>query len=527
MTTPPMLSVSLARLSLCFAPLFLLACLDDDAELAGLSVGLESTGMDVANPAGPQQSQPASQPAITPTIDLGLYPDAKCNDGSAPIVKVNLDPDGGTNWLVYLQGGGSCNSVESCEDRWRDCDPSPAHSEGGQAVGGKANMMANGSGMNFDGAGILDFDGHNSESSPFAGKGFNRVFIPYCSSDHWRGQGNTQPVNYPPTCGGLESLTTLYFGGGKIVEAVIDEIMASEQAPQDGDFIVLAGGSAGGEGVEQNLDRVAAQAQAVESGVTVVGVSDSSHSVGLDQDGIPGSVEVDSELFWAGLTLPVMRNPGDPIDVVVDDSCWSGEIGSDKEYCHNSSYVVPNYMDSPIMLTSNTYDNVHDGTYETYDAAISDCGGLNVHTGGADADRDDLYDTYCDPVADPGQDIETWMRYQIGVEGTTILDSVPGTAYFIAHSSLDLHDKLLKTSENFYRRATSLAPYNVIGGHEFAGLGGWTSTSGQNSNPSVASTVACALGLVGLAGAPTCVPEDVRVTSDLPTQVPVIENAFN
>jgi hypothetical protein len=513
MTTPSPFPAAIARLSLCCAPLLLLACVEDDAELAGFSEGLS-------------ERSAAGQQATLMTIDLAQYPDARCNDGSAPVVKVNLDPNGGTNWLVYLQGGGSCDSVAECESRWRDCDPSPAHSEGGRAVGGKANMMANQNGMNFDGWGILDFDGHNGEVSPFAGKGFNRVFIPYCSSDHWRGLGNTQAVNYAPTCGSPDSLTTIHFGGGKIVEAVIDEIMASQRAPGDGDFIVMAGGSAGGAGVQHNLDRVADQAQALEPGITVVGVADAAAAVGLDQDGIPNSVALEAELFWAGLDPAAGHTPGDPIDVVVDDSCWNAESGGDKDYCHITPYTVPNHVDTPLMETSNTFDNIHEGVFESYHAGITDCGGLNYHTGGVDPDQDALYDAYCNPVADPAADIETWMRYQIGVEGTAILDSVPHLVYFIAHSSQDLHDQFLKHSDTFYRRANSPA-LNPIGNHQFAGLGGWTSASGQNTNPSVASTVACALGLVGLPGAPVCVLADARVTSDLPTQVPVIEDALN
>src|SRR5690606_33973759 len=137
--------------------------------------------------------------------------DAVCNDGSAPVVKVKLDPNGGSNWLVYMQGGGGCNSIDECEWRWKDCDGSPAHSISGQHVGGKRNMTADTNAMNFDGWGIMDFDGDSGETSPFAGKGFNRVFIPYCSSDHWRGLGNSHSVNFAPTCGDPASLTELHF----------------------------------------------------------------------------------------------------------------------------------------------------------------------------------------------------------------------------------------------------------------------------------------------------------------------------
>jgi hypothetical protein len=498
------------RLSLCFAPLFLLACLDEDAEFPALAEDLA-------------ERSAAGQQATLMPIDLVEHPDAKCNDGSAPVVKVNLDPNGGTNWIVYLQGGGFCKSVAECEERWTDCSPGAQYP--GDPIGWKANMSANTDAMSFDGRGILDFDGHDGEPSPFAGKGFNRVFIPYCSSDQYRGLGNVQPVNYPATCGDPDTLTSIHFGGGKIVEAVIDEIMESQRAPQNGSFVVLAGGSAGGSGVQYNLDRVTDQIHGLEPEITVVGIADAAHSVGLDQDGTPGAATLDAELFWAGATV---HNPGDPIDVVVDESCFAAESGADKDYCHDIPYVVTNHMDTPLMSISNSYDPTrHEPLFDAYHAAISDCGGLNHHTGGADPDQDALYNAYCNPVVDPAADIETWMRYQIAVEGAAILDVTPSIAYFIVHSSLGLHDQLLKESDNFFRRASAPAPLNVVGGSVFAGLGSWTSASGQNDDPSIASTVACALGLVGLPGSPACDLADVRVTSDLPTQVGVIENAFN
>jgi hypothetical protein len=486
MTTRSMLTVSM---------MFLLACLDDDGELPEFSEETER--------AAPYESPQLSG---TVTIDTTLYPDAKCNDGSAPVVKIRLDPDGGTNWLVYLEGGGKCESIEECQVRWNDCNPSP---EGG--VGGKDKMTADPNAMKFNGYGILDFDGYNGEVSPFAGKGFNRIFIPYCSSDVWRGLGHTQEVNYEESCvAGSGDLEVIHFGGAKIVEAVISEIMASALAPGAGDFLVLAGGSAGGGGVQHHIDHVADR---VGDAITVLGIADSAFGVGLDQDGIPDEIfSLDAELFWAGLDpATVKRSPGGHIDVLVDSSCWNEEDVETRDYCHFTPYLFPNHIGNPLMQTTNTFDNVHESTYEYYYDLISAC---NYHTGGVDPELDALYEAYCNPVVDPAEDLETWMRYQIGHDGPEILNSVLHLPYYIVHSSQGLHDHFLKKSEYFYAR-----PLDV--------LGTWTSSSGQNVDPSVASTVACALGLLGLPGAPACDLHDVRVTSSLPTPVPVIENAFN
>jgi hypothetical protein len=522
MTASSMIATSVARLSLCLAPLFLLAC--DDAEAPAsdpVRADAEPTGLDVtAPPATPRAAQSAAELEID-------YPGALCNDGNKPVVHVELDPNGGNNWLVYLQGGGSCNSEDSCKERWTDCSGGPD-----DVIGWHGNMVPDvinpSDPPDFEGMGILDFDGHGGKPSPFAGKGFNRVFVPYCSSDHWRGLGNTQSINLAASCGD-DALTELYFGGGKIVEGVIDEIMNSQEAPGAGNFIVLAGGSAGGEGVQQNLESVATQAQSIEPGITVVGVADASFRVGLSQTSPPSSASVVSELFWAADTT---HAAGDPIDVVVNDGCWTAETGAAKDHCHNTAYMVPTYMQQPLLLTTNSYDNTGHGAILNDKTAylISQCDVTIEDTNGADPDQDAFYDAYCVPTPradDLREDFQTWMRYQLAIDGAAILDTTTNISYYITHSNLGLHDQLLKTSDQFYRPATTWEPYNVLGDYEFAGLGGWTSTSGDNVDPSIATTVGCALGLVGLAGAPSCDLADVRVTSDLPTNVAVIENYLN
>jgi hypothetical protein len=508
MTSSSFLTVSMA--------LFLFACIDEDAAPPDPAEDFDSTG-DVEMRADPMP------------INIASYSGAKCNDGSVPIVKVQLDDDGGRNWLVYLEGGGKCGSIEDCETRWRDCDPSPRHSETGLggAVGGKDKMQASPGGMNFNGNGILDFNGHGDEVSPFEGKGFNRIFIPYCSSDTWRGLGHSHQVDYEPTCGSLKQLQTLHFGGALIVEAVIDQIMADDQAPQAGNVIVLAGGSAGGAGVLHNLDRVTEQVRATEPNIMVVGIADSANGVGLDQHDGPTVQNLDEELFWAGLDPETVdREPGDPIHVRIDETCFNAESGGDKDWCHHVPYTVVNHIDSPLLMTSNTYDHVVDASIMAAFEHL-ECGTTVIDTGGVDPDLDALYFAYCDPATNPLPDVEAWIRYQMGVEGPAMLDGTDNVAYFIVHSPDELHDQLLKHSDTFYMRAETMVTGHGHGDHVFSALGSWSSPSGYNDNPSVASTVACALEWFEDPSSPNCRPGDVRVTSDLPTQVDVIENYLN
>ena len=130
-------------------------------------------------------AQAAQQLAVKVEIDPASYPHARCNDDTpANYYLRGAGPDGavsGKKWLIFLHGGGSCTTDESCAERWYDPDAGP---DG--IIGFHGNMTAaTAPTNNFNGEGLLDFDGVDSVGNqcvnPFAG--FNRIMVPYCSSD--------------------------------------------------------------------------------------------------------------------------------------------------------------------------------------------------------------------------------------------------------------------------------------------------------------------------------------------------------
>ena len=156
----------------------------------------------------------ATQTAVRVEISAADYPNAKCNDGTqASYYLRGAGPDGaisGRKWLVFLHGGGSCKSDESCAERWYDPSGDP---DG--LIGFHANMTTSTAPTNnFNSQGILDADGVDGLPvpgvNPFAG--FNRIMVPYCSSDTWGG-GNTsaRPVNYAAYVG-----TTVNIDGANV-----------------------------------------------------------------------------------------------------------------------------------------------------------------------------------------------------------------------------------------------------------------------------------------------------------------------
>lgn len=175
------------------------------------------------------------------TIDLSLYPDAVCNDGSPAIfyIQRGQGADAAANadkTIVGLQGGGYCLTDAECATR-----PSELISSNGYPAETTAE-------------GLLSGDASNDRF-----RSWNRVRVPYCSSDFFSG-------DVGPTGGS----TNFRFRGAKIVTAVVQTINRQYGIGKAGDTVILAGGSAGAVGVFINANRV----RAALSGASVLAVID-------------------------------------------------------------------------------------------------------------------------------------------------------------------------------------------------------------------------------------------------------------
>lgn len=158
---------------------------------------------------------------------------AVCNDGTpaAYFVRRATNPEFKDKWIIHLQGGGSCRTIDDCNQRKKN---SP-----GLMTGRK-------------GTATFTSDGIYS-SSPSKNPDFyqyNWVWILYCSSDGWIGDREASKET-----GGY------HFRGRNIVKAVIEDLSATnnkEVKPlKDSSNLLLTGGSAGAAGVRNLIDVVA------------------------------------------------------------------------------------------------------------------------------------------------------------------------------------------------------------------------------------------------------------------------------
>ncbi|KAL6853312.1 hypothetical protein ACP4OV_019341 [Aristida adscensionis] len=141
---------------------------------------------------------------------------AVCLDGSLPAYHLQRGSGSGShNWVIHLQGGAWCDTVESCVERTK-------------TVLGSSDLMEP---MLFEG--ILSND--PKENPDF--HNWNRAYIRYCDGASYSGDSQYEDEN-----NGIK----LFFRGQRIWEAIIDELMQKGLAHSK--QAILTGCSAGGLG---------------------------------------------------------------------------------------------------------------------------------------------------------------------------------------------------------------------------------------------------------------------------------------
>ncbi len=150
-------------------------------------------------------------------------PSAVCNDGSPYVFYLQAGTASG-KWIIYFQGGLWCYDLESCNARMK-ASPSLMSSKSytAQAYFG----------------GVLD---DASERNPLFSD-WNKVFLPYCTSDDFSGARNASD-GHPWA-----------FQGSRVVPAVVVTLQRAQNLAK-ASVVVMAGSSAGGEGLYPNVDLV-------------------------------------------------------------------------------------------------------------------------------------------------------------------------------------------------------------------------------------------------------------------------------
>jgi hypothetical protein len=193
-------------------------------------------------------------------LDTARFPDALCNDGTAAVIyfRPALGTTDPGNWLIELQGGGTCTSGQDCADRW--C---------GVGTNFNALLMSN-RGLPRPGMAGLGILAQRADN-PF--RTWNQVYVHYCSSDTHDGTRRDVVVDAVDPALGTPVRYRVNFLGSRIIDAVLatlrqDGVPALTYsvgvdvpvAMPDLDMathVVVAGASAGGSGTVVNVDRIA------------------------------------------------------------------------------------------------------------------------------------------------------------------------------------------------------------------------------------------------------------------------------
>lgn len=206
-------------------------------------------------------------------VDTTRFPNAVCNDGTPAVFYYGpaSRAEDRNKWIIFLQGGGSCNSGQKCAERWCSIDSNY----------GLDKMSSSLTKEQIRGAGFLNPDAKNKFGT------WNRVLIYYCSSDQWEGtRDNTVTAT---STGGAQVEYSIQFRGAQIVDAVLDTLRnatpgnrrrvvrhdadpSSDAAPlwpdlDDATAVIFAGASGGGNGVKNNVDHVGAKLKSTNPGL--------------------------------------------------------------------------------------------------------------------------------------------------------------------------------------------------------------------------------------------------------------------
>ncbi|MHA2657853.1 MAG: pectin acetylesterase-family hydrolase, partial [bacterium JZ-2024 1] len=181
-----------------------------------------------------QQLPAGNTPMTLVQVSDAATRNAVCNDGTPATYYFRRGQGTGNHrWVIHLQGGGMCYSLETCQTR-SVSTPWLMTSKGLPST-----RMGNGVQSPLPTENPDFFNAHH-------------IYVHYCSSDLWSGDREAAPAS-----GGW------HFRGARIVRAVIEDLMNPLITPSpnlaDATEVLFSGGSAGGAGVMANLDWVASQ----------------------------------------------------------------------------------------------------------------------------------------------------------------------------------------------------------------------------------------------------------------------------
>jgi O-palmitoleoyl-L-serine hydrolase len=278
----------------------------------------------------PNPDTPISPPVLV-TLDSASHAKARCNDGSMGVYKIRRNPNS-SRWLIWLDGGGSCDDDASCNAR---AAATPINVTSTLGVG------------TISGQGIFSSLPANNPVYHDA----NLVYIHYCSSDQWTGgkNGSVTPASDLTTA----PANTWHFAGREIATAVISELLA-DHGLDDACDVTLAGGSAGAAGVLSLVDEIGAM---LPSAARYQGLVDGGVPAKFNRYDLVSTYNMDpshphSVRDYTNDGISLWGGRG-------DQSCELAATPVNKEFCRIGSYLTRNgHISTPLLIINSIFDNV-------------------------------------------------------------------------------------------------------------------------------------------------------------------------
>ena len=163
-----------------------------------------STDLNIREPTMTEQKQNKNEYQLV-KLDLDLYPDAKCLDGSPGAFYIRIDPlkMRSKKWMFFLKGGGWCTDLEDCYER-------------SKTDLGSTKSLKDDMGPYHGFAELYDDCDRNPTFCSF-----NKVFVWYCDGNSFISD-NPDPVVHE------NSGDKLYFRGRDILRATMDTIYSGK-----------------------------------------------------------------------------------------------------------------------------------------------------------------------------------------------------------------------------------------------------------------------------------------------------------
>ena len=267
-------------------------------------------------------------------------PEAVCNDGTPAVLYVR---GGSDDWVMHLQGGGTCTDFASCAERW--C---------GTGYHDASKMSSRWAPDEIEAIGLTSTDDRNAFADA------TQVFFYYCSSDAWTGTSFADLVSDD----GRELV--IHRRGHAILEAALEQLrspVGSDDGRQtlpdldDARSLLFTGTSGGSAGAQENLDWVRSR---MPDDVPVYGVFDAAFSPRPETlpDGPRQRIERETRAMIEGL------NDASSFLPFADESCVEALGGTDDAWkCHDPASFVYDHVTTPFLARQDYRDPLILGNY--------------------------------------------------------------------------------------------------------------------------------------------------------------------